>query len=464
MKVKIHTKMWPHQREALKFLYSRKVGALFTKMGSGKSKVMIDLIYNKQWKNVLILCPLQVGANWVYQTSIHQPKLSDCVLNVCGDSVKEKTTKLLDWRKKQTSLILVCNYDSIWREPFKNEVLKIKWDAVICDESHRIKAPGSKVSKFLALLAKRTDHRYIMTGTPLGNSPLDIYGQYRFLDPNIFGTNFGNFRDRYAYTRPLDTGVVVVDTKRKNPYKNIDELKEKMYSVAFKVNVEQDLPEVQHVNVQFNISKKAAAYYKQIQKEGVIMLKDKYVQRSNVLGVLMSLQQICSGFIVTKQLDNGRVLETMEIDNHRIQTLENLLDGLRPKEPVVIFTKFTKDIDNISNLLDKMGRTYAEVSGRANELEDFQSGRKTILLANIVSGSDGIDLTRAHYCVYYNHGWSVTNYQQSLKRLHRPGQRHQVVYYYLKASVNGEKSMDDVILDALKRNKDIVEAVVESGL
>ena len=57
------------------------------------------------------------------------------------------------------------------------------------DESHRAKAAGSKVSKFLALLGKRVHYKMCLSGTPMANSPLDVYGQYRFLDSSIFGTN-----------------------------------------------------------------------------------------------------------------------------------------------------------------------------------------------------------------------------------------------------------------------------------
>lgn len=462
MKVSIHTPMWPHQRAALKFMMTHDVGALFTKMGSGKSKVVIDLIQNKKWDKVLILCPIQVGANWKNQISIHQPKLQSLVLETCGMSVSKKSTLL---SKNTGGVIFVCNYESIWREPLRDKILNTEWDAVICDESHRIKAPGSKVSRFLALLGKRVDNKYILTGTPLGNSPLDIYGQYRFIDPSIFGTNFGSFMSKYAYTRTLDTGVAVVDTKRKNPYKNLDDLKEKMYSIAFNVNVDQDLPEVQHVDVCYNIPPKTLEIYNKIRNDGVIMLKDKFVQAKNVLGVMITLQEVASGFVGTKSLDDPRKQQITEIDNNRLKTLENLLLGLDPDEPIVIFTKFRHDVSSISKLLDSIGRTHAELSGSANELSKWQEGKAAVLVSNIVSGSDGIDLTRAHYCVYYNHSWSLTNYHQSLKRLHRPGQRHQVIYYYIKLTLPGnQRSMDEIILGALKRNKDILQAIIEDGL
>ena len=60
------------------------------------------------------------------------------------------------------------------------------------------KSPGSRVSLYCTALGKRVPYRMALTGTPAHNSPLDVYAQYRFLDPGIFGTNFSAFRDRYA--------------------------------------------------------------------------------------------------------------------------------------------------------------------------------------------------------------------------------------------------------------------------
>jgi len=82
----------------------------------------------------------------------------------------------------------------------------------------------------LTLLGRRTKHRYLVTGTPLSQSPLDIYAQYRFLDPSIFGTNYNNFKEEYANYEKHNGGYPVLN--KKTPYKNLDILEKKMFSVA----------------------------------------------------------------------------------------------------------------------------------------------------------------------------------------------------------------------------------------
>src|SRR5699024_4796093 len=88
------------------------------------------------------------------------------------------------------------------------------------------KAAGSKVSKYLAMLGRRVRYKMCLSGTAMANSPLDVYGQYRFLDPTIFGTNHYYFLQRYAILGGPERRFVV-------GYKNQKELKEKFQSIAY---------------------------------------------------------------------------------------------------------------------------------------------------------------------------------------------------------------------------------------
>lgn len=105
-------------------------------------------------------------------------------------------------------------------------ILKAGFDMVILDESHRAKAAGSKVSKYLALLGKKVRYKMCLSGTPMANSPLDIYGQYRFLDYTIFGTNYYYFLQDYAIMGGPENGFVV-------GYRNQQELNRRFRMLAY---------------------------------------------------------------------------------------------------------------------------------------------------------------------------------------------------------------------------------------
>lgn len=457
--MKFKTKPWKHQLEAVEYLMERDAGALYTDMGSGKTKIMIDLIVNRGWEKIIIVCPKIVCKVWVNEFTKHADTDGIQVTNLSDIPGNKKVTLIKEnvLNRQITQHVLIVNYDSVWREPLRKFLLE-KWngDAVICDESHRIKSPSSKVSRFLALLGKRTPHRYLMTGTPLAQNPLDIYGQYRFLDPSLFGTNFGKFQDRYANMILMAGGFKIID--KYNPYKNLDELQEKMFSCAFKVDVELNLPAVQDIDYEFDLSPTAQKYYKQIKKEGVLELQEGYMAAANVLSVITRLQQVTSGYVPLT--DEYGVTKITEIDTSRQEALKDLLDNIPLEEPVVIFCKYKKDLKNVRKIATAGTRSCSELSGNESSLSEWLAGKTNVLIVQISSGAEGIDLTRARYNIYYSMTHSLSQYKQSRKRTHRPGQTRPVVYYRLVAKMNKGKTIDEQIIQSLDNNQEIIDTIM----
>jgi hypothetical protein len=104
----------------------------------------------------------------------------------------------------------------------------------------------------------------------------------------------------------------------------------------------------------------------------------------------------------------------------------------------------------------ELGRGYSEVSGREKTLAAWQAGDTTILGVQIQSGGTGLDLFKACYCAYYSLGFSLGEYEQSLARLHRPGQTRCVRYYHLVA----KGTVDEAVYAALRERRNVVEAVL----
>ena len=458
------TKPWKHQIKALQYLYTRNCGALYTTMGTGKTKVMIDLINNRDFKCVLIICPLNVCGVWVNQFKIHSVNQNINVVNLSNYSSNEKVTlltKTLANPAKNT--VFIVNYDSVWREPFRAKVLKTPFDCIICDESHRIKTPSSKVSSFMALLGKRCPNRYLMTGTPIAQEPSDIYAQYKFLEPSIFGTNIDRFRERYENLdiwRTSEVGYRVLDED--NPYKNTEELHNKMFSIA--VNVESDLvlPEYNDIFIDVKLNGEVNRIDQELRKTAVHSDAEWFLNVQNVLALQVRLQQLTSGFVQLEDFDKNKKLK--KVDDSKQKALKELLTDMSPTEPVVIFARFRADIDNIKEVLNKLNRSYSEVSGETRELEEWVGGTTTDLIVQIQSGAEGIDLTRARYAVYYSQTRALSQYLQSRKRLHRPGQVRPVTYYHLVGKLNRGHSIDERIYMAHEANESVIKAIMRDGL
>lgn len=465
MTYKFLTKPWAHQLKALEYLYDRDTAALYTDMGTGKSKIMIDLIVNRGWDVVLIACTKKGCQNWVKQFKFHCPDIDEYnILNLTTYSTTEKCEVLkTEFKNRKSKTILICNYESIWRPPFSDELLKkyVKIDCIICDESHRIKSPSSKCSRFLTKIGKKVVHKYLVTGTPLAENPVDIYAQYRFLDPTIFGTNLGTFKSRYLnIDLGLSSQLGYEVLRRDQPYKNLDELREKMFSCAFYGKSEIKLPKKHNILYHYEVDKATEKMYKDIKDEGILVTDDGVLSVENVLSMSLRQQQILSGCIPITD-ENENIVPTI-INNDRREVLKELLSGLPKDEPVVIFAKFRCDFTQIKEVCKELERGYSEISGVEDTEKDWQAGKTSIVAVQYASGSESINLTRAHYCIYYSLTHSLALYLQSKKRIHRPGQEHTVTYYHIIAQLSKGKSVDETIMTALKEKKSVVDYIVKN--
>jgi SNF2 family DNA or RNA helicase len=315
-----------------------------------------------------------------------------------------------------------------------------KWDAIVLDESHRISAPGSKVSWFCKDL--KSEYKILLTGTPLSN-PLSIYGQYRFLNPLIFGKSFNVFKTRYAIEINCGTFKKVVG------YQNEDELNQRIYSCAMRVKKSEviNLPPVTHIDLLCELPKSTLQLYKEFEEDMYAQWNAKKITASNALVKMLRLQQIAGGYM--KYDDGfGEHIETGKID-----VLKDLLEDLPEDEPIVIFCRFTNEIQRIKEIKN---RTWAELSGKQDQLGEWQNAIFNSIVIQIQSGGVGIDLTRACYCIYYSTGYNLIEYEQSLARVDRPGQTKPVTIYHIIA----ENTIDQKICKALMNKKQTVEDIL----
>jgi len=445
---------WEHQTEAYGISYFLDASLLAMDMGTGKSKVAVDLVVNWDCKTILILCPTSVRGVWWREIERHAGRpISVCVLEkgTTKDKVHIADGALKMGAALRQPVAVVVNYESACMPNFAKFSLGMEWDCVICDESHRIKAHNSNVSKYAAKLGRRAKRRLCLTGTPLAQTPLDLFGQFRFLDPGLFGTSWHHFSNRYAikgnpYIPQQITG-----------YKNQKELQTRFRLISYRCKAADvlTLPEAAHEERTYKLSPTAQKAYRQIEEELIADLGTGVVTVSNALVRLLRLQQVTSGFLVEDDTDIVHRLDTGKQALLACVLLEDAGD-----DPFVVFCRFREDLRSVRAACEALGLRYGELSGTLKDgLTDRgeMSPSIDVLGAQIQSGGIGIDLTRAHYAIYYSLGFSLCEYEQSLARLHRPGQKRNVCYYHLIA----ENTVDRRVYAALRSRKNVIEAVLE---
>lgn len=440
---------WNHQKQAYHFAKDKPAAMLALDMGTGKSKVTIDIIQNRGHKKVLIICPLKVVSVWPAEFAKHCA-MDYSILALDTGSTAEKTAAAARFMVQPNNAdkirIVTINYESAASQAFSKWALKQVWDCVVVDESHRIKRPSGVQSRFVAEVGQHALQRLALTGTPLPHSPLDAYGQYRFLDRSIFGSNFTLFRNRYAIMGGYQNYEIL-------GFQNTEDFNQRFYSIAIKVGKEVlDLPAYHHINRYCELGPQASGFYRSLNDDFIAYLDGTDgppVTAANTLVKLLRLQQLTGGH-----------LDHRTIDTSKVELLAEILDEIDPHEPVVVFCNFVDDLDAVKTVSSETSRPYFELSGRINELEQWKacpSSGGPLLAVQMKAGGVGIDLTKAAYCIYYSTGYSLGDYQQSEARVHRPGQTRATTYVHLIS----RGTIDEKVQKALDEKKQIVDAILE---
>ena len=468
MKYIYKTKPWEHQKKALMYLCKRDLAALYTDMGTGKTKVMIDMIQTRGFKRVLVVAPKKACDVWEEQIETHGIDGLFSVLRLNSFSTEECIDLLSKVPRKgsdDATRVFIINYDKVWKKGIERIFSRKTFglDCIICDESHRIKTPRSNCSMCLARLGKKVSHRYLVTGTPLAENPLDVFAQYKFLDPSIFGQSFGAFKELYENIDPIMTAKIGHTIRdKKTPFVNLDHLREKMFSCAFYIESSVELPRQTDIVRKFSMPVRTQKLYRQFMKQKASELNGMWLETKNVLTTALRLQQMTSGYATVEDIDT-KEKKIINVDHARREELASLLEDFPKDEPVVIFAHFKKDIKNIHKVCKDMGISYSELSGSNDTLSDWKAGKTQVIAVQYTAGSESVDLTRARYCIYYSLTNRLALYEQSRKRIHRPNQTRPVVYYHIIETMDKKMTIDQKIYEALKSKKDIIQYIIEKG-
>ncbi len=357
--------------------------------------------------------------------------------------------------------VAVINVEGVWRDGIFEALQAFDADLIICDESQRIKTFDAAQSKAMHRLGDQARYKLILSGTPVQNDAMDIFSQYRFLDPTIFGRNYYTFRSRYAVMGGFNKKQVV-------GYRDMDELIRKEHSIAYRVTKEEavDLPEQTFENRMVALGKKERGIYNQLKRESVAQLEDGgQVTATTVLTRLLRLQQFTGGFLVEDDATKPQLASRGKLDALADILHDYVIEG---RKKLVVFARFIPEVMEIiklaSAMLGKAGKKCVAIYGdipkeqRGDIVKQFQTDPDTMVFAGqIDTAGTGITLTAADTCVYYSVNFNYATYSQSLSRIHRIGQKNRCTYIHLVT----EKTVDETILRSLARKEDLAKTVVD---
>lgn len=428
--------LWAHQEQALKVAEVTPDLGLFFEQGTGKTRTMIEIIRRRYAKvgkieKTLVLAPVIVCDNWKKEFAMFSkiPQSAIVVLQKSGKKrietfLKEVGPELLGEK------IIITNYEAMEMQDLYKLFMAWGPKNLICDESQRLKNPQSVRAKAVVSLADNTQANFILTGTPILNSAMDSFMQFRVLDRGAtFGKNFFAFRNQYF----LDENAAF---KGKQSYfpkwaprpESYDQLQEKIKRKALRVLKKDclDLPPFIRQEAVVELSAPQAKAYKEMMNEYITFIESQQGPAAVIAQLAVTkalrLQQIVSGFVKD---DLGNI---HRLPCPRLDALSTLLEDIAPNNKVIVWASFKENYKMIAELCTKLGLGYTEIHGDIskaavqNNMDIFRTAPGVrVMIANQKAGGVGINLVESNYSIYYSKNFSLEDDLQSEARNYRGG-------------------------------------------
>ena len=467
---KFKTEPYEHQKDALKKCWNKESFAIFAEMGTGKTKIALDnacILYNKgKIARLLVVAPKGTYMNWVDQEiPTHVPDYIERNVLAWKPNITDKYEQQLkairdvnDYKFK----IFVMNVESLSTKKgiYYAKLFLTGKSMMIVDESTTIKNPQAKRTKNILSLAREAKYRRILTGSPVTQSPMDLWAQMDFLDPEILGQqSFYAFRTRYAVVITANAAGGTHKYQKIVKFKNLAQLGQLVSPHSYRILKKDclDLPEKTFTKREIELTDEQKQAYGEMKTNAMTILKGESLTAVNVLTQLMRLHQITCGHMKT---DSG---DTLNLKNNRLDELMQILAETSGK--AIIWANYIHDILNIEAAIKKeyghtsyctyYGATKAEDRQRC--IYDFQNKMNDcrFFIGNTQTGGYGITLTAASTVIYYSNNYDLEKRIQSEDRAHRIGQKNPVLYIDLVS----KGTVDEKIIKSLRNKVNIAKEI-----
>lgn len=453
---------YKHQEEVLGRSKDRPEYAFYMEPGTGKSRVTIKTAehwYNEHGMNLMIIvCPKSMIPTW---GRIEIPKHSELDYEVYEWRGMYSNTQVGAFnkfveQKGRKLLYFVCNIDALIHERFKrtvqNLVGRVNKFGMAIDEATSIKSLKADRTQEAFILGDRAIMRRILTGTPIVQSPLDLFAQAQFLKRGILGyTNFYSYKARYADIRKQFYGTRSFD--KIVGWRDLDELGERVrrYSSIVKLDECVDLPPRVFKQIEVELTDEQQVAYDDLRTKAIAYIQEHEVTALNVLAMVTRLLQIVAGQLKIKE--NVYV----SLKNNRLEALKEQINEC--SDQCLIWCPYVQSARDIVNFLGKeaihASSTY-DINERQVVFDSFRAGNYKSLVMNPQSAAHGLTLIEASTSLYYTNGYNLEHRIHSLARNYRIGQTKKT----LVTDFFSPGTLEPQVLQALLDKQNLAERVV----
>ena len=436
----------PHQVIAVNKLLTNDKYILADDMGLGKTTSSIIAAMEGKFKKILVVCPASLKLNWKKEIMNYDRAENISVV----DSV--------DFRANKWTIVnydILKNFHHLPQRGVKMSDLPVspidfhKFDLVIADEAHYLKNSTSNRTKIFNDFASRIENRWLLTGTPITNKPIDFYNLL-FLCDSPIAANWVHYVRRYCAGRQFNRKGTKQKYWMTSGASNLEELRDYATDVMLRRTKKDsiDLPQktIKPVYLPMEYSVGYNTYLKEYQDwvdstEG----QEEKPKISDHLTKLIKIRQL---------LSNDKI-------EHTIKLAEDLIEN---EKKVIIFSCFTQTINAIH---EHFGKSSVIIDGSISSknrdiaVQKFQNDDKIkVFCGNIVAAGVGLTLTEGSIVIFNDLDWVPANHAQAEDRAHRIGQDKPVHIIYPLF----DETLDVLMFQSLQRKMKIITQVMGDSI
>lgn len=452
-------KLRPYQQEGvnwINFLKEYKFGGILADdMGLGKTIQTLTILANTHedksiTKPSLIVAPTSVVYNWQEEISRFTPGLRTHLY--IG---KERT-----FPKDKNINIIITSYSLLWRD---HELFtRRNFYYIILDEAHYIKNHKSQTAKVAHQIS--AEHRLSLTGTPLENNLTELWSQFAFVNPELFGA-LEHFKQ--TFVNPIEK-YQSLEAKQ-----HLQRLIKPFLLRRLKRDVLKELPAKIEQTIWCEMNEKQRTLYdvmkQHYQAKILKIVEQKGIKKSQIeiLEALFRLRQICChpDLLKLNERKSYSFLPEKLRDIHTSTKLELVIELLQTAiaegHKVLLFSQFVTMLNILQNELNKVKISSLMLTGKTKNrqklIKTFQTNMSySVFLLSLKAGGTGLNLTVADYVIHYDPWWNPAVEIQATDRAHRIGQTKSVSVY----KVLVKDSIEEKIQALQEKKKGLIEDII----
>jgi SNF2 family DNA or RNA helicase len=422
--------LFPYQREALSYSRQRSRVALFMEMRLGKTLVCIRWLSN-QTGPILVVAPVEALSGWMDE--LRGDRISSDRIRLLYGTKKQRLQKL---KSAPSDAWCLINYEGL--RVVGKEIKDYQWDAVVLDESTRIRNPKSGITKYCLASFNNVRRKAILTGLPDPEGPMNYFCQMAFLHGSFMGShNFWMFRHKYFTSDARGWEW--------HPRSgSVDAIKREVHGLSYRLSRDK-------ANIgSKKMYQKRIVEMNTVQAKAYKQVKDKFEYEGKetkwVVSQITWLARIAGGF----DPDGVVHLSTRKLDE-----LCRLLKEDLCNEQVLVWFRFNAELLATVQRLNELNIRVAYITGEIDKkdrptiVKAFQSKMVQVLAMQVKCGRFGLDCSAADTAIYYSNPYDGEDRAQTEDRIVHPNKTKPLLLMDLIT----QGSIDEDVIRILKRKR-----------